>query len=397
MRLLLIVFISIVLTGCAGIKPVNDLAQKVSSYFLGGVDNTEPPKKLTEYEAELEIEVLWKESVGVGADEHSLKLVPAISYGKILAADREGLLQARDINTGELSWEVETQFNFSGGPGLGDNTVILGTSNAEVLAFNLDNGEQLWKATVSSEVLSIPVVAEGIVVIRTIDGRVIALNEENGEALWSYELNVPALSIRGTGSAIIVEDNVISGFANGKMVALRLTDGKHAWESTVTIPTGTSEVERMVDLDVDPVETDGVIYVASYQGGVSAIVEIDGDVIWRNKDISSYSGLSYDWGYLYLSDAESDIWKLDQRNGRSLWKQDELHQRRLNAPLSFGEYVVVGDFEGYLHWLSASDGHLMARERITRSAINAQAIAINDIVYVYAQDGTLAALKAQAK
>ena len=395
MRLITLLLLCLSLFGCAALETAGESFSGITDYFLGGEDNAEPPAELVDYTPESEIEVLWKETVGVGADEQTLRLVPAVGNGKVLAADRDGLVQARDARTGDLIWETETEVHFSGGPGLGAGTVILGTSDAEVLALNIENGEQLWKTKVSSEVLSVPVVANGVVMVRTTDGGLIALDEKSGGKRWSYERNVPPLSIRGTASPLIVEDNVISGYDNGKLMALRLQDGKNIWETTIAIPSGRSEIERLVDLDVDPVENQGVIYVASYQGGVSAVSELDGDVLWRKEEVSSYAGLNHDLRYLYVTDSKSHVWQLDQRNGASLWKQEDLHHRKLTAPLAYESYVVVGDFEGYVHWLSSTDGRQMGREQITDSAIDAKPVAADGIVYVYAKDGTLAALKAR--
>ncbi len=383
------------LTGCAAVETLQEGVSGISDYFLGGEDNADPPSPLVEYTPEIKTEVIWKESVGVGADEQSLKLIPVIGSGKIVAADREGLVQARSPTTGNLVWETETEVHFSGGPGLGSGTVILGSSDAEVVALDIETGAVLWKSTVSSEVLSVPVVANGIVIVRTTDGSVIALDEKTGGKRWSYERTVPALSLRGTGSPLVVEDKVIGGYDNGKLMALRLADGKYVWETSIAIPKGRSEIERLVDLDVDPIAINGVIYVASFQGGIAAISESDGDVLWRNEAISSHSGLSNDYRYLYLADSESHVMQLDQRSGAGLWKQKDLHQRRLTAPAAYENYVVVGDFEGYVHWLSSTDGRQMGRIQITDGAIDAKPIVADNIVYVYAKDGTLAALKVQ--
>ncbi|MFA6163343.1 MAG: outer membrane protein assembly factor BamB [Methylobacter sp.] len=392
MRLLTLLLLFIALTGCAAVDTLGESVSGISNYFSGGEDNADPPSPLVEYTPEIKIEVLWKEKVGVGADEQSLKLVPAIGYGKVLAADREGLVQARSLTTGDLLWETETEVNFSSGPGLGAGIVVLGSTDAEVVALNIETGEVLWKAKVSSEVLSIPVIANNIVVVRTTDGAMIALDEKTGGKRWSYERSVPALSIRGTGSPIIVEGNVIAGYDNGKLLALRLSDGKYVWESSLAIPTGRSEIERLVDLDVDPIAINGVIYIAGYRGGVGAVSESDGDVLWRNEAVSSYSGLSNDYQYLYLTDPESHVFQLDQRSGSSLWKQKDLHERKLTAPVAYQNYVVAGDFEGYVHWFSTSDGRQLGRVQVTDGPIDARPIVADNVVYVYAKDGTLAAL-----
>jgi outer membrane protein assembly factor BamB len=386
-------FVITLLPGCASFDTVGESLSGITDYFRGGEDNADPPNVLVESTPEIQIDVLWKESVGVGTDEQSLKLIPAIANGKILAADREGLVQARSLSTGKIIWETKTDLHFSGGPGIGADTVILGSSDAEVVALNIETGVILWKTTVTSEVLSVPVVAKNIVVVRTTDGSVFALDEKTGGKRWNYERSVPALSIRGTGSPLIIEDNVIGGYDNGKLMALRLANGKYVWETSIAIPKGRSEIERLVDLDVDPIVVNGVIYVASYQGGIAAISESDGDVMWRNEAISSHSGLSNDSRYLYLSDSESHIWQLDQRSGASMWQQKELHQRKLTAPLPYENYVVVGDFEGYVHWLSSTDGRQMGRIQVSDGPIDAKPIIMDSILYVYAKDGTLAALK----
>ncbi|MGZ8195973.1 MAG: outer membrane protein assembly factor BamB [Methylosarcina sp.] len=391
----LFLLMALSLAGCTSVESIGEGLSGLTDFFLGGADNSEPPKPLVEYTPEIQLEVLWKESVGVGSEEQALKLVPAVKGDKVVAADREGLVEARNLSNGELVWEAETEFQFSGGPGLGAGTVILGTTDAEVVALNSESGDILWKALVSSEVLSVPVVSAGIVVVRTTDGSIVALNEKTGKKLWNYVHSVPALSIRGTSSPIIVEDNVISGEDGGKLMALRMTDGKFSWETSVALPKGRSEIERLVDLDVDPIENSGVIYVASYHGGIGAVSELDGEILWRKEDISSSSGLSSDGNYLYLSDSESHVMQLDHRTGSPLWKQKDLQNRKLTAPTAYNNYVVTGDFEGYVHWLSTTDGRQLGNIQITDGAIDARPVVVDDTVIIYAKDGTLAAVKAK--
>jgi outer membrane protein assembly factor BamB len=382
------------LSGCAGLDAGRDLVSGITDSLFGDDDNTDPPATLQDYPAELKLEIVWKESVGDGADQKFLKLIPAVQDGKVYAADHKGRIQARSTEKGTVTWEQKTELRFAAGPGLGNQTVIMGTNQGQVVAFDAVSGEQKWLTTVPSEVLAVPVIVKGKVIIRTTDGKVLALRENNGAVIWSAEHSVPALSIRGAGAPIVLEDSVIVGAANGKLVALQLSDGKLLWESTIAIPSGRSEVERLVDLDVDPVASRGAVYIASYQGGTCSASEVDGDVIWRNPSVSTYTGISADWRYLYVSDSVGEVWQLDQRSGASLWKQKELHNRQLTATLVYDKYVVVGDFEGYVHWLSLSDGHQLARTRITKAPIQAKPVAVDGTVYVYAKDGTLAALKA---
>ncbi len=383
------------LAGCAGLDAGRELISGLSDTIFGDDDNADPPAVLSEYQPEVQIEVLWKESVGSGADQQFLKLIPAAQSDRIYAADRQGTVQARNTANGDLIWEAKTDYPFSAGPGLSPKSVVMGSTSGEVVAFEIGGGEQKWLANVPSEVQAVPVIANGIVIVRTTDGKIIALREADGAQLWIFEHNVPALSIRGAGAPVVVEDNVIVGSANGKLQALQLADGKSLWEATIAMPSGRSEVERLVDLDVDPVVSRGAVYIASFQGGTSSVSEVDGDVNWRNQDVSSYTGISADWRYLYVSDTKSEIWQLDQRNGASLWRQKDLHNRQLTAAVAYDSYVVAGDFEGYVHWLSVTDGRQLGRVQVAKSAIEAKPVIVDGTVYIYAKDGTLAALKAR--
>lgn len=401
MRLLLLLTLFLLLPGCSGgFDTVKDSLSGIKDYFTGGADNADPPNELTEISQEVQAEVIWQEIVGIGADGKTLKLVPAVGAGRIFAADRDGLVQARDVSTGKLLWEVEIEdeaenpVHFSSGPGVGEAVIFLGTNNAEVIALSIENGAVLWKTQVTSEVLAVPAAASGIVVVRTTDGAVIALNEKTGQKSWSYEHTVPPLTVRGTGAPLIIEDTIIEGYDNGKLLVLQLDNGKYVWESSITIPKGKSEVERLVDIDVDPIESRGVIYTASYNGGCAAVSILDGDVLWRNEQVSSYTGMSQDTDYLYVTNPAGHVLQLDKRSGSPLWEQKELHGRKLTSPAVYQNYIVVGDYDGYIHWLSKSDGHQLGRIQVAGDEIDAKPVIDDETVYIYAKDGTLAALRA---
>ena len=371
---------------------INNGIIRLTDKILGGEDNTEPPHVLLDIEPEIKIDILWEEDVGVGYGGQYVNLVPAVSDVRVVAADRNGLIQAREAKTGDLIWEVETELLISGGPGLGTATVFVGTSDAEVVALSLNDGSTLWTANVSSEVLSVPKAEQGIVIITTVDGTIVALDEDTGKQQWSYQRTIPALTLRGTSAPAIYDGLVIKGYASGKIVALNLTTGKHEWDSVIGVPHGRSELERLVDIDADPIATDGVVYVASYQGGVSTVSSYGGELLWQKEDISIHAGMVLDWRYIYLTDEKSDIWQLEQRNGSALWKQTDLHRRQLTAPAVHKDYIVVGDFDGYVHWLSQDDGHQLGRIRVCCAPIAAAPVVVDDILYVYSKEGTLAAM-----
>ncbi len=363
----------------------------VADYFQGGTENVEPPTPLESLTSDIKVQTLWKRRVGSGTEDVYLKLTPATDGENIYAAEREGLVSAFAASNGEPRWETSTEVLVSGGPGVGAAHVYVASSNGEVIALDRADGTPAWRARVSSEVLSPPVEDAGIVVVRTVDGKLFGLAADSGEQLWVYDRSVPVLTLRGTSTPAVSNGAVIAGFDSGRMVALDIRNGQQFWETAVASPAGRSELERMVDIDADPVIADKVIYAATFQGRISALDLFTGNVLWR-RDMSSQAGLAVDSRNVYVTDAASQVWALERSGSASLWRQDKLRARALTAPTPIGRYVAVGDLEGFVHFLDRDDGGISARTQVEGGAIVAQPLAIGDTLYVYSAGGTLTAL-----
>jgi outer membrane protein assembly factor BamB len=362
------------------------------SGLLSGEDNSAPPAELVDFEPQIDVRTVWRRRIGSGADSQYLKLRPAVTEDRIYAADRRGRVRAYDARTGEEIWRTDTDSPVSGGPGLGNGLILLGTSDGEVLALRAENGDMVWRARVSSEVLSAPVAEGGVAVARTIDGKLFGLSVDDGSRLWVYDRTVPVLTLRGTSSPVLADGVAIAGFDSGRLVSVALGDGQPQWETRVAVPTGRTELERLVDIDADPLIDGDTVYVVTYQGRVAAIHLLTGDVVWR-RDMSSHSGIGIDRENIYVTDDQSHVWALNRRNSASMWRQSKLEARRLSPPTVFQEFVVVGDFEGYLHWLRRDDGQFAARVRVDSDGIIAAPVATPFALYVYGAGGELEAFQ----
>ena len=228
-------------------------------------------------------------------------------------------------------------------------------------------------------------------VVHTIDGKLFGLDALTGTQKWIYDRSIPVLTLHGSSSPVIVGNSVIGGFASGKLVMLDLLSGELLWEITVSAPSGRSELERMVDIDGDPLVIGDVVYAVTYQGEMAAVSLQTGVVLWRRK-LSSYAGMGADYAQIYVSDDADHVLSVDPGNGSALWKNKKLQYRKLTAPVVLGERILVGDFEGYLHFLSRVDGRLEGRLRVAKSAISTQPLVIDGIVYIYADGGEMAAI-----
>lgn len=369
------------------------ISKKFSGY-ISDEDNVEPPTPLVDFTESVNVIEIWSRDTGKGTDKQYLKLIPAISQHKVFIADSRGLVNAIDAENGSNIWGQDTDIRITGGPGVGESLVLIGTSEGEVLALSPDTGEEIWHTTVSSEILSTPREADNIVIVRTIDGKLFALDKDNGKRLWVYDRTVPALTLRGTSSPVIAGDVVVAGFDGGRIASMELKTGKLIWETKVAVSRGRSELERMVDIDAEPLVLDGIVYVATFQGRIAAVSLDNGRILWT-RDIPSYAGISVDDANLYITDDDSHIWALERFSGTSVWKQEKLQARAVTGPSSIGDYVVVGDLEGYLHWMDKTSGQFVARTRVAGNKIIAPPIVADHILYAYTSGGTLGAYTVQ--
>jgi outer membrane protein assembly factor BamB len=372
---------SIMLTGCG-------TGQYISEK-MGDVDNSAPPSPLRDIYTTIEITELWSDNIGSGTNELFIKLMPAIKEDKVFIANADGEVAALNVINGKTVWKKDIDLPITGGPGADDNLVMIGSSEGDIVSLSLETGEEIWRTKVSSEILSSPREGNGTVIVRTIDGKIFALNSETGDRLWVYDRIVPALTLRGTSTPVIVENDVIAGFDGGRVTSLNRATGNLNWETLVAISRGRSELERLVDIDSQPLIYQDFIYIATYQSTIAALSLQTGAVLW-DRNISSYTELSANDNQLYVTDEEGNVWALDRFSGSTLWKQEKLIHRKLTGPAVFGNTVVVGDLEGYLHWLDRQTGEFIGRNQVSKSAILVRPTVVNNQLFAYASNGTLA-------
>jgi outer membrane protein assembly factor BamB len=274
--------------------------------------------------------------------------------------------------------------------------VVVGSSSGTVTALDSADGSTRWQVQVAGEVLAAPALSASVVAVRTVDGRLRGLSAETGRELWMVEHRPPRLSLRGTAGAVIAGNLVISGFDNGRVGAYSLRDGEMQWENTIAIGRGRTEIERLADVDATPIVQGQDVYVVAYRGRLANMAIESGQVLWATE-MSSYNGLSLDWTTVYVAEADGVVVAVNRNSGAEMWRQDALRMRRLTAPAPTGQSVVVGDFEGWLHWIDAITGTLQARHRAGRAAFVTAPVSGGELLVVQDESDRVYALRAEPR
>jgi outer membrane protein assembly factor BamB len=352
--------------------------------------NTDPVK-LQDYDKRVKLVKEWSRSIGNGQGKDDDRLTLGVSAQGVCAASVNGRVRCLDHN-GNTQWKARIAERLSAGVGVSKTMALVSDSDGNIKALSRQDGELLWQQNYSTQILAAPQSDDSTVIVQTTDGRLLALEAETGEKRWEYIADEPRLTLKGTATPVINNQIVYTGFSNGKIVALDIDNGALLFDSAVAIATGTSEIDRLVDVDSSPLINGNSLYAVSYNGNLFSFDLRSGRPQWR-YDTSSYRELAAGINKIYLVDDTSQLLALDDDTGYERWLQDQLRYRQLGAATVFSGYIVIADYKGYLHVISQVDGTIVGRTRTDRAAVNVPMRRHSDLLYVYSDDGKLTAYR----
>lgn len=365
-------------------------------WFGSEGEDATAPVQLERIDSKVSLKKRWSSKIGDGQGDGFYKITPTLIDGVIYVASSDGEVAAINAANGARLWRVELERPLSGGVGYHNRNLYLGGADGSVLQLSAEDGAVEWEAAVSGEVLAAPVVSDDWVIVQTYDGKLLGFRSGAEEPSWTFTSDVPVLTLRGTSAPILVGGNAIAGFGDGKVVAVDVDSGNVSWEARIGVPQGSSEIDRIVDVDGAMTQQGIELFVASYQGRLAALDSRTGRKLWQ-QNVSSVTGTNVGFGNVYVADVDGTL-SAFLRTGQGVrWQNIELGYRELSRPTPVSSYVATVDFEGYLHLLSQVDGQIVGRSKIGGDAARADMIADSGRLIIYADNGQLLAYELEAQ
>ena len=385
LRVALLAAVMIALPGCKTVKGWFEVGKTAEAKAAA------KPAELTEFVPSATIARMWSADAGGGEPKLGVVQGPAIADGHVYAAAADDAVRAFDLQTGARIWEYRSKKqSLTGGPGAGDGLVVLGTLDGGVIALDAATGAEKWTAKVTNEVIAAPTIGQGAVLVRSNDGRVTAFDANTGERRWFWNHDLPSLSVRGNDAPVLGPGFVFVGNDDGTLSALSLLDGRPLWSVPVGQPDGRTELDRMADVDGTPALDGATLFATSYKKQTVAVDGPSGRALWSQEHGGpGRIGVAAD--RIVVSDPAGTVWALDKSGGTALWQQAGLARRGLSGAAVQGEFAVVGDAEGYVHWLRLDNGDFAARTRVARDPVRAAPVVANGVLVVETVDGKLSA------
>ncbi|WP_298289345.1 outer membrane protein assembly factor BamB [Thiomonas sp.] len=303
----------------------------------------------------------------------------------VVVASADGQVVRLDAATGQVQWATRVPSGISAAVGSdGTFTAVVDKNNGLVSIG--PKGQLLWRYQLPTTVLTPPKVADGRIIVQGADQRVVAFDAANGKRLWQADSRAASLLVQQAGGMVVRDGVVMIGTALGRIDAYSLTDGLPRWQATLARPRGVTEVERVVGITGQPALLGSTVCARAYQSAVGCVDADTGRILWT-RPADGYTALSMNDQEVVGTQADGEVQAYATADGVPSWSNAQMKWRNLSAPLLVGKTVAVGDYQGYVSFLSAKDGSIVGRVATDGSAIQVAPVVVGKTMVVVTAKG----------
>lgn len=328
---------------------------------------------------------IWQARV----DSVRMPLAMPVRNGVVMVAGGDGTVLALDLQTGREQWRGQAGGKLSAGVGSDGRFAAVVTVDNELVV--LDKGVKAWTAKLESNTATAPFVAGERVFVMGVDRAVHAFDLLDGKRIWTHQRSGEALTLAQAGVIASFKDTLLVG-QGAMLVGLDPTTGSVRWETALTSPRGTNEVERLNDL-VGPVLRLGDVFCArAFQTAVGCIAANNATLKW-SRLAGGQQAVGGDADVLVGADASDRITAWRSTSGDIVWTNETMLYRGLSAPVVVGKTVVFGDTEGQIHFLDRDTGQAVLRLPTDGSPIVVAPVLSGSTVLVATRNGGIFAFR----
>jgi outer membrane protein assembly factor BamB len=342
--------------------------------YAFGKDNTPHPKPLPTVEKKQVVHLDWSVDVGSFPKGTAVAdLQPFVYQNHIYAATANGNVISVNKKTGALDWRIKNKTPLLAGPVVNGDDLAINTDASSVILLDRKSGKKTSEVKIASDALAKPLLIQDRIYLKTINGMLYSINLKTGKKKWTYEHGSPEIILKASSSPAKYGQTVVVGFSDGELIGFDEHNGHIQWQRHIAFARGASDIERLVDIDTNPIIDGSNIYIATYQGEVGCYSIDASDFIWH-KSASTYHDLAFEDYTLVMVDSKDTIWAFNKNTGQVLWKQNGLRARGLTAPVIWNHQIWVGDKMGVLHGIDIQSGDFIGQISLPGSVISAPVV-----------------------
>jgi outer membrane assembly lipoprotein YfgL len=371
-------------------KALSLLASVCVALVLGACSSTAEkpaPTALTEFTPKLTVSKVWS----VQLSPISAPLTFQVIGSQMALVTNDGSISVIDTLKGTESWRLALNTKIAAGIGSdGERFAVISHANELITVVQ---GKEIWRTKLPALSFTAPLVAGGRVFVLTADRTVIAFDGASGQKLWSQQRSGDPLVLKQAGILTTFQDNLLVGLS-GRLVAMNPNNGVSKWEVTMGSSRGTNEVERLVDLVAGVSRVNQVVCARSFQTAVTCVDAVKGASLWT-RAAQGHSGVTGNENLVFGSDADGKLLAWQRQSGQVAWQSDAYRFRGLTAPAFAAGQLLVGDEQGWMHWLDTANGQALGRLQLDASGFAMPPVRVGNTWVAVAKTGLIQAVRAE--
>ena len=331
----------------------------------------------------LTVKLTWTRRIGAVPAWFQTAALP----GAVVVASEDGQVLRLDSSSGQAAWTARVSGGISAGVGSDGTFTAVVDKNNGLISIG-PKGQLLWRYQLPTSVLTPPAVAGGRIVVQGADQRVWAFDAATGKRVWQADNQAASLLVQQAGGMVANGDTLMIGTALGRIDAYNLSDGLPRWQATLARSRGVTEVERVVGITGQPALLGSTVCARAYQSAVGCADVETGRVLWTRK-ADGYTALSMNDQEIVGTQSDGEVQAYSVADGVPTWTNTQLKYRKLSAPLLVSRTVAVGDYQGYISFLSAKDGSIVGRVSTDGSAIQVAPVVVGKTMVIVTAKGAI--------
>jgi outer membrane protein assembly factor BamB len=361
----------------------------------------------------LKIDIIYNKSINSGISGNSgylhMKKIDNILY----VVDTKGMLSGVDSSNGRILWSVDTNTEISSGLSIINDSICLGSANAELICYKLDSAKSkkyiplisslsnLASFTKYSPDVKIQLLTElaspiqsfnNLLLLKLDNDDLYLIDPDNNDVIWKSESQNISLRTKGASSPIIIDNTIIIARDNGSVSSYNAIDGTLKWFTIISSRSGRNDLESQRDAEMDPIVNGRILFYGHYQGELNALDLSTGNIIWASP-FSFINDVIINENSVYGSTSDNLIVSVDKASGFINWK-DSVDDSMLTEPFLIKDLLFVFSTEGNLHVYDKNEGNKIYEDNLDFDLHPQTSFILDkDKVYFFTKDGDIVHIK----
>lgn len=205
-------------------------------------------------------------------------------------------------------------------------------------------------------------IADGTLFIGSMEGKVVALKASDGSRIWEASLETQGSTTGGFGCAsapimvpiygspAVAGDLVYVGGYDGIVYAFSSNNGALRW-----VYPRRDHLDPIVG---EPVVAQNRVYFGSSGGKIYALDAETGNLVWEFKTGGKiWSTPAIDGSTLFIGSFDKKLYAIDTTTGKEKWEKPfETEGAIVSTPLVYNNKVYIGSFDQHFYAVDATDG-----------------------------------------